>query len=517
MKVSNKTGSGFIFFLIISLPIITCLNCQQKTFVSNENAISFKITKFDPSDDWGETVPLQVSTEGVVFRVTIEPEGGTFSGWVELNSRPGRADDIFCNPPVCDEKCNQDIAIGKNLKITGGPVSICAKISLAYSKTNLIVRDIGYEPSAPLNSACKDGIDNDGDGLIDFGSDSGCAFSNDNTEEGGSGITGISPDIHFANPRVENIQGYASSSPFERESVTINYSPLDHSTGRLVVTRVSSEGFYFTDIDPMRPGAGYNSLYAYNFNTPWGLRECDVLQMVDGIVGEFLGFTELNYPGWRILPACSDAFDNDGDTLVDMSDPDCTSPDDYSESPLPDGMDSSERVPVPNSPGECPIPEAIELTAQLLEDAPRMESLESSLVQVSYGKISSNFTLCDLNGDGVVEYSGDEGTCKNNCDANPDCTELSQYWQYGQWKLNAQGEQIFVVSRDSYPDFDPMRRKGETLKLVRGTLKQIEFINPPWIIEVRCKDDLVLEGEEILPVTRACVPLKPRGEPYDTY
>jgi hypothetical protein len=491
--------------------------CEKKTVSSGGAAVSLRIGKLDPSEDWGESAPIPFSNEGKIFTISIEPAEGSFHGWARLEARPGEILDLMCNPPGCNAPCPEASAVSRNVRIASARVDLCVNMRLAFGRAHIIARDVGYEPASPLTAACSDGIDNDGDGLADFGSDDGCAYANDNTEQGGSSIVGISPDIRFANPRVENVQGYASASPLEREAVTITYSPNDPTTGRLVVTRISTEGFYFTDIDPLRPGQGYNSLYAYNFNTPWGIRECDVLSMVDGIVGEFLGFTEMNYPAWQVLPVCSDGSDNDGDGLVDMSDPDCAGEDDMSETPLPPDMDPKARVPVPSMSSECPIPDPVELTPAIIADAARMESLESGLVQVQGGVISSNFMSCDYDGDGLVAYEGDEAACMDQCNADLSCTELTQYWQYGQWILNAGGARLFVVSRDACPDFNPMAaaHRGQTLTLLRGILKQIEFIDPPWIVEIRCKDDLVEPGGEIKPITQACVPPRPRGEFYD--
>ena len=51
-------------------------------------------------------------------------------------------------------------------------------------------------------------------------------------------------------------------------------------------------------------------------------------------------------------PACANGADDDGDGLVDLADPDCTSPTGTSEATVPSGADASSPAPVaPNSSG----------------------------------------------------------------------------------------------------------------------------------------------------------------------
>jgi len=453
---------------VLALALMSAAACEQK-LEGPSGAVAFRVTKFDAAEDWGEAFPLPFAGSERLFTFTVEPVGG-FNGWVKIDVQPGLVTRLGCNPPACGP-CDTATAIGSNMLVPDAPVSACLGVRLAYGRTHILVKDIGFVPAPPDTAACGDGLDNDGDGLVDYGDDGGCAYANDDTETGGDFIVGASPDIVFENPRIEDVQGGVSVSPLSGQAVTI-------SAGTLIVTRISSEGLYLTDITPRNPGGGYNSIYAFNFNTPWGLRECDQLSMIDGIVGEFLGFTELSYPAWQV-------------------------------------MNAQDRVEVPQSSADCPIPDPVTLTPELLADVAGMEAYESGLVQVQFGHISSSFISCDLNGDGFVEYEGEEDACAADCNENPECTELTQYFQYGQWNLNVSGTKVFVVSQDAYPDFNPRANAGQSLELVRGTLKHIEFIEPPWIMEIRCRDDLVFQGGEIMPIYQACVPPQPRGQHYD--
>ncbi|MFH1434217.1 MAG: hypothetical protein ABIJ56_00745 [Pseudomonadota bacterium] len=466
-----------IFLVSISvLASAAAGGCQTRTVEQSGDAVALKILKFDESEDWGETTTLEFTATGMMFMISISPIAGDFDGWIKLDVQPGDAAQpgyltgIHCDPPACSE-CGQSEVIGQNVRIDNAGRDLCVGVRLAFGEAHIIARDIGFVPADPVTAACSDGIDNDGDGLVDYGQDNGCAYLNDDTEEGGEYIVGVSPPLFFLNPRIENIQGYSSVSPLMGESVTIN-------RGTIVVTRISTEGFYVSDIDPLRPDLGFNHLYTYNYNTPWELRECDVLQYVSGIVTEFYGYTELSFPSWKVID--------------------------------PEG-----RVEVPQSADDCPIPEPTLLDSDMLADNAVMESLEAGLIQVRGGMISDRFENCDFNRDGRVEWEGPEADCADACDEDPGCTEMTQYNSYGQWAVNAGGSKVFVITHDAYPDFNPLNHRGKLLDLVRGTLRQVEFIDPPWILEIRCRDDLVEAGGEIKPMYRACVPKQPRGYLYD--
>jgi len=64
---------------------------------------------------------------------------------------------------------------------------------------------------------------------------------------------------------------------------------------RLMVTNVTTDGFYASDLDS--PPGNYGSIFAFNFSRP-RVEVGDLLSFLSGNVAEFIGFTELNYPVW---------------------------------------------------------------------------------------------------------------------------------------------------------------------------------------------------------------------------
>ena len=166
----------------------------------------------------------------------------TFNGYVQISAKPGSILTIA-----------SDDAQGRNLKLTAGvsPVTT-VQLENPYGTTFLLADDLGYQPLDPLNDprpACADGLDNDGDGKIDYPADEGCASSNDDTETGGTYSQGASTPIYFALPRIADVRGLTCSgttcsgngtTPFSRAPSSIAEHVPDHGDRH----RIGNEGGY---------------------------------------------------------------------------------------------------------------------------------------------------------------------------------------------------------------------------------------------------------------------------------
>jgi hypothetical protein len=443
--------------------VAVACGCGGETGVFPPGPTSFRVTVAE-GDLGAADARLPFSLEGTSYTIGVEalPAAEFADGWVAVRSQPG---DVVAVEGAGVVRANVRLAAGRasGIRVT---------IAKAYGDARIWVEDIGFVPGPVLGSACGNGRDDDGDGRVDYGDDPGCAYSNDDSETEGSHAAGLGPVMYFENPRIADVQGLSSESTLLGRSVTID-------RGEMVVVRVSVDGLYVTDREETR---GYASLFAYNFNTPAGVRVCDRLVSLAGIVGEFYGYTELGYPSWTV----------------------------NRDVPRPD---------VPSGPGECPVPDPAELTPAVLDDPIAMESLEAGLAQIGNGIVSARWEDCDFNDDGTVEFEGEEAACADACDAALDCTELTAYHEYGQFGMatavDAEGNQgkVAVLTRESFPDFDPQANPGLVIPLVRGTLRQLEFIEPPWILEIRCQQDVVLSGTPP-PMWQACVPPVPEDEDY---
>jgi hypothetical protein len=435
--------------------------------------------------------PNPYTGDPVTFQVAIDvrdgaPEGGnlidTFDGWVNVSVTPGVLVEL--------SGANGTEVAGRSVHLTAGQGSVNVTFRRAYGEMRIWVEENGYIP-ADLSSGtvpqCANGMDDDGDGRTDFPGDYGCAAPNDDSEVGGSYALGSSEPIYFASPRIYDVQGGGSQSPLVNERVGIN-------GGRLIVTRISVEGFWVTDIDdrscpdpanptdPSRNHACYNSIFAFNFRLPDGLRPCDQLELLQGSVQEFVSTTQLGQPAWRIPPE---------NLWVDEA-----------------------------HSGTCPIPDAVEITPAMLNAADtQLEPYESGVVRASglvfptligperpcttaNGVTTCNFapgaSNCDLNGDGRVDFNNPaEATCGNGCQGMRGCSEWTGWARFGTMQVDyidptAVNPRLEVSPREAMPDLDPnmLPAVGSAGFTITGTLKQV---GPNWIVEPRCTQDLVLD------------------------
>jgi hypothetical protein len=260
----------------------------------------------------------------------------------------------------------------------------------------------------------------------------------------------------------------------------------------VVVTRVSSSGFFATDLADA--AGGYNHMYAYNFSAPWGMRVCDRLVYLSGTVSDFFGMTELSFPSYSVT---------------------------YNL--LPAGQEPTAQ--------DCLVPEPTILTPATLISPVEMEKLESGLVRAQGFTIAAHFgpelavnnafdanrSSCDLNQDGVIDYTDPlEGSCSDACSADPKCSEWSNYSERGNYKI-ALGNAQVLINTSSALGFDPLAHRGEQLNAVSGTLRNFSGGSLNWTIETRCLDDLVCGSppcpDAPVPSYKACVDIRTQDDP----
>jgi hypothetical protein len=401
----------------------------------------------DTFDTWEFEIEARSSTGA------LEP----FDGVVRVSTRPGAVGIIL-----------GDDAIGRNVRLRGGKARGSLTVTAVYGPTRLWVEDLGYIPApAGKKPACSNGKneDPDEDNLVDFPADPGCAFADDDTEKGGSFAAGVSVPIAYALPKLSDIQG-ASTSPYPFESIEAN----TRAPQRLIVTRVASDGFYVTDVNAAEMMAGHNSIFAFNFSTPAGMRVCDRVTYLSGTVSEFFGFTELSFPSYDL---------------------------DY----VIEGKET------------CEVPTPTVLEAPTIIAPTEMEKLESALVRLQGYHVARRFgpknptnnvfgvpgdaeavtdtSNCDLNGDGQVDFdSKDEGDCSNACAIDPECSEWTAYSARGNYKVSKEGS-VIQIQTGTVSGFDPLANRGVALSAVTGTLRNFSGGTLNWTLETRCPDDLV--------------------------
>jgi hypothetical protein len=481
--------------------------CSQNLASNPSNArIQVQLTSAPPSSA-SSRLPLSFTTpETFTLDLQALKEDGTrdttFNGYVRLSAQPGSLDQ------VTGPDTNGRNVLLKNGEASGISVSVLA----GYGNTNLWAEDEGYVPvdparvctagsscpswckaGSPCPPACSNGIDDNGNGLIDYPNDPGCYAANDDTEDGGSYSAGISPTIYYYVPRIADIRGGpegGTGTPFPSDAVTMDcgYRNSDQYAFDVIVTRVSSSGFYVTDLgENALVNGGFGSVFAYNFAAPPNMRQCDRLRSFGGTTADFYGFTEVNYPTWELEewnPAERSCGIPEPHTLA----PACNCPTlgaccaslpsqlqsncQKLSQGLNDGACLSMLTPL-LSAGACsdaaPLSDCVAIPTGG-ENSTAMLSVAAALVRVSTQatpptsanpsgtigtlvQVSSLFgpghpqapnyaptadaTDCDLNNDGKVDRTAGspELTCANACAANLQCSEYSNYLSENQFNL----------------------------------------------------------------------------------
>jgi hypothetical protein len=470
--------------LLAALSPLTCATSEPAD-ISGLSSFRITILQVNGADPPTLDAPLPAnigtSDEQWQFEIqAVDPYGEPvpFEGYARLLVEPGALSGI-----------SGEGALGRNIKLTGGKAVGTASVTAVFGPSRLWAEDVGYVPVDPdAPPGCADGADDDGDGLIDYPADPGCAFADDDSEEPGSFAAGVSPPVQYALPRIADMQGAGTETPYPFAGIVVNTEGR-----RVVVTRVSSDGFYATDLDG--PEGASNSIFAFSFSTPPGMRVCDRLVYFSGTLVEFFGFTELSFPSYDVT------FIKEGE-------------------------------------GECDLPPPTLLDAATIDNPVKMESLESGLVRLEGFRIAANFgpktpvndqgqltnnfkpdtSNCDLNGDGQIDFENDdEAKCTDACSDDPECSEWTSFSARGNYKATDGAAQI-LINTSAIAEFDPPSFRGMQLTALTGTMRNFSGGSLNWTVEARCPDDLVCSfsgacSEKILPSTEACVRLRTTDDP----
>lgn len=168
----------------------------------------------------------------------------------------------------------------------------------------------------PPAAQCEDGVDNDGDGLVDFPADPGCTGASDDTEAPNPNNTGpaCSDGIDNDNDGKVDMEDPGCSSPSDTDE--------------------TDQGGGGGDEPQCSDGIDNDSDGQTDFPADTGCANADD----DNETNDGQG-------GGGGSPQCSDGIDNDGDGKVDMEDPACDLPsqDDESDDPSSSGGGGSNR------------------------------------------------------------------------------------------------------------------------------------------------------------------------------
>ena len=228
---------------------------------------------------------------------------------------------------------------------------------------------------------------------------------------GSSYATGVSEALYFNIPTISELNDHEDNDTNHLEG---EFAELRLSDREVVVSAIGTDGFWATDQTSLNekgalPG-NFASLYVYVFSKPEGVSVGSRLTVLNGNDQEYLGTTQLSFPVYEIEEDAEytvyDPIAVDGDTLCD---------------------DRS------------------------------MEALESAIISIPGGTISSNFT----------ENSED----------------YADYLTYGQWPISLDGCEFYVDT--SGADFTP----GADMEIaeIEGIVSQVFS---KWVVLVTASDDI---------------------------
>lgn len=479
-----------------ALAAVAALSCSQSNGLPlnvSEERIVITRTDGDPGTAAAPQVINFNPSAAYTFHVEMQTADGqidtSFNSFVRISSKPGT---------VYTVNGGDD---GRNVQLVNGVADgVAVTIVAAFGETRIWAQDVGYSPVGDLlripPPACADGIDNDGDGLVDYPADPGCFSVNDDDETSGTGATGVSDIIYYALPRVADVRGATTTSgtgtPFPNEQVNID-TGYDLASNVFkwdtVITGLASDGFFVTDVQDQQ-ARGYASVFAFTFSAPTKIGVCDRLRLLEGTSADFFGYTELNFPTWA----------------VEYWDPNVR---------------------------PCLVPDAVVLAPGDWVNAGLMFKNESGLVRLATGGTTTLHvgsvigptkpagpgyvpgcdangcsTNCDLNGDGKVNFSDpNEALCANACESNIECTEFSGYLSQGGFTIVVSDGTISSKAQGNATAatrFDPAANAGNPIGAFTGMLRYFSG-GSQFTIQARCDDDVIVAGGTPLDSSHACV------------
>ncbi|MFO0667126.1 MAG: hypothetical protein U0174_24450 [Polyangiaceae bacterium] len=543
-------------------------------FGSVSPLLRIAVTLKDPSLAGTRTSRKPVSIEKPdTFPVSVEvlkadgKRDTTFNGFVRLTIKPGNVVSMS-GPGV----------VGRNVRLKAGFAdNIEVSVVGAFGDARIVAEDLGYQPtdlSATKPAQCADGIDNDGDRMIDYPADNGCQFGNDNSESGGTYEAGASQALYYQLPRVELVRGAqctdtsppvctgGAATPFKSTQVQFDTGWSAEQRKFLfdmTVVRIATSGFYVTDTEGDRAPKdrrGYSSLFAFNFSAPSGMRVCDRLRSLGGTATEFFGSIQIGYPTWTLeewdpkkrpcgVPEPKHLLGADLRTdaakVISIPSPALvhslvrvqTHPKDkqYVEFLY----DPVTRDPVCKAGKTNCAPEGpdhdfatheidVHISRHFGDKKPQLnpayDPKDSAATNAVF--ITDDATNCDFNGDGSVDFNTEpEKGCAKSCDADVECTEWSNFASRSNFYLSIKDtrthgtdvkttEVKIQADGSASPGFFPAKLRGQLIGAFSGTLGYFSG-GTQYTIEARCIDDIILDPNAP-PKSSAVACVYPRSE-----
>jgi len=214
------------------------------------------------------TAPLPFSTLGHSFAITAQAIGydhqpsTAFDGCLTVHLTSGILESLSSAQGPGSSSCPAD-----TLPVSGGAGSATVIISRAYDQLRIWLSDEGT------------------------------------SAEPGSFATGSTQAIYTQLPTIAQVQQSDSTVESPLQHSYVPFLGWDHALPeaerrQLIVQTITNDGMYITDMSD--PPGSFNSMFVFSFSRPEGVQVGDRLSKLAGIVSEFLGFTELQFPTWTV-------------------------------------------------------------------------------------------------------------------------------------------------------------------------------------------------------------------------
>jgi hypothetical protein len=488
--------------------------------------ISVRITDTTTLGSAAVRKPISIErTDTYPIAIEVRKQDGTrdtsFNGYVRVSAKPGTVASI-AGPA--------NAIAGRNVKLTAGYIdNLQVGISGSFGDTRIVVDDVGYVPVDPLRKPppqCADGLDNDGDGAFDFPVDPGCAFANDDSEFSGTFSGSASQPIFYRLPRVADIRNASNggaSTPYKEQQVFVDTGWNTTTQTRefeFIVTRISTSGFYVADLESDRAAAdkrGYSGIFAFNFSAPEQMRVCDRLRTLAGTAKEFFGSVQLSFPTWQVEPW------NPSERTCNVPEPTWLKATDIYTFPLgpqpknvgvllkyvhslvrvQSGTYTSDEL----DEGGGPVTYEHRIEPRITRHFGDQNPLENPAGNPPY-LITDTASNCDFTRDGKIDFANDrEKACAAVCDADPECTEWSNFKARSQFQIVVQDnfklpggrkedEQVrlakILSNGSTAQGFNAAPLRGQPIRAFSGTLGYFSG-GTQFTIEARCIDDIVVD------------------------